>query len=49
MIRDILEFVAMLGILVFLFFVVLPFFGGSEYPNMGDLIGLIGNIIGGIL
>ena len=45
MIRDILEFIVMLGILVFLFFVVLPFFGGSDYPDMGDLVGLIGNII----
>ena len=49
MIRDIIEFVAMLGILVFLFFVVLPFFGGSDYPDMGDLINLLSSIVRGII
>ena len=44
----VVESITMVTILVFLFFVVLPYFGGSEYPDINDLFNLISKIIGSV-
>ena len=36
-------------VLVFIFYVVLPFFWGPGYPDLKDLYSLISEIIGGVL
>ena len=42
------EFITMFIILIVLFYIVLPYLGGSAYPDMGDLFNLISKIIGSV-
>ena len=40
-----LEFMVMLACVVLILLVILPWFGGSDYPNISDFIGLLGDIV----
>jgi len=42
------EFITMFFILIVLFYIILPYFGGSEYPDINDLYNLISKIIGSV-
>ena len=35
----------MLACVVLILLVILPWFGGSDYPNISDFIGLLGDIV----